>query len=61
MLQERRRAPGQLWRVNPLFILSPVYEYSNLEFEHVPVEYSVYRAQYLCACVSGIREYLFNM
>ena len=30
-----------------LFILSPVYEYSTLEYEHVPVSYRVHRAEYV--------------
>jgi len=30
-----------------LFTFSPVYEHSNLEYEHVPVEYRVHRAEYV--------------
>jgi len=29
-----------------LFIFSLIYEYNNLEYEHVPVEYRVHRAEY---------------
>jgi len=36
---ERRRKYGIL------FIFRPVYEYSNLEYEHVPVEYRLHQAE----------------
>ena len=42
-----------------LFIFSPVYEYSNLEYEHGPVEYRVHRAEYVIHIrVAASQEYV---
>jgi len=42
-----------------LFIMSPFYEYSNLEYEHVPVGYRVHQAKYVIhILVAASQEYV---
>jgi len=51
------RSKDQKYRI--LFIFSPVYEYSILEYVHVPVEYRVHRAEYVIhICVAASQEYV---
>ena len=42
-----------------IFIFSPVYEYSNLAYDHVPVECRVHRAEYVIRIrVAASQEYV---
>ena len=44
-------------RVNPRFSL--IYEYSNLEYEHIPVEYRVHQAEHVIHIrVAASQEYV---
>jgi len=44
-----------------LFICSPFYEYSHLEYEHVPVSYRVHQAEYvLHFCMAASQEYVYT-
>jgi len=42
-----------------LFTFSPIYEYTNLDYEHVPVQYRVHQAEYgIHMHVAASREYV---
>jgi len=42
-----------------LFLFSPFHEYSNLEYEHVPVQYRVHQAEHVIhICAAASQEYV---